>query len=127
MDSASPPVSPRVVARILIIQKTSVTSGTLLRPSFVAVYKRFLRDALHLFCCGSSVSHHIEKKQHPSVGLRCKTHCSCLSLRAFSPIVLARKESEMQHCVSLDRRGPPSTTWPTQANTKSCYAHSETC
>src|ERR1700722_20035429 len=28
MDTASPPVSPRVVAAILMIQKTSVTSGT---------------------------------------------------------------------------------------------------
>jgi hypothetical protein len=29
MDTASPPVSPKVVAAILMIQKTSVTSGTL--------------------------------------------------------------------------------------------------
>src|SRR5579885_910451 len=31
IDTASPPVSPRVVAAILIIQKMSVTSGTLLK------------------------------------------------------------------------------------------------
>src|ERR1700733_938449 len=31
IETASPPVSPRVVARILMIQNTSVTSGTLLR------------------------------------------------------------------------------------------------
>jgi hypothetical protein len=30
MDTVSPPVSPKVVAAILMIQKTSVTSGTLL-------------------------------------------------------------------------------------------------
>src|SRR3979411_2482201 len=32
IETASPPVSPRVVAAILISQKTRVTSGTLLRP-----------------------------------------------------------------------------------------------
>jgi len=30
IETASPPVSPSVVARILMIQKISVTSGTLL-------------------------------------------------------------------------------------------------
>src|SRR5512139_2313436 len=35
MDNASPPVSPSVVANILVIQKTRVTSGTLLRASLV--------------------------------------------------------------------------------------------
>src|SRR5882757_7077449 len=32
METASPPVSPKVVAAILITQKAKVTSGTLLRP-----------------------------------------------------------------------------------------------
>jgi len=41
-DSESPPVSPRVVAAILMIQKARVTSGTLLsasclRPSFITM------------------------------------------------------------------------------------------
>jgi hypothetical protein len=34
METASPPVSPRVVAKILIIQKIKVTSGTLQRVYF---------------------------------------------------------------------------------------------
>src|SRR4029077_19637938 len=33
MVTESPPVSPSVVAAILMIQKTKVTSGTLLKPS----------------------------------------------------------------------------------------------
>src|SRR4051812_46113790 len=32
METASPPVSPSVVAAILMIQKINVTSGTLLKP-----------------------------------------------------------------------------------------------
>src|SRR5580704_6999772 len=37
IDSASPPVSPTVVARILTIQNPSVTCGTLLKPSVTAL------------------------------------------------------------------------------------------
>src|SRR5258706_5813162 len=37
MDTASPPVSPSVVARIFMIQKTRVTSGTLLRTSLFSM------------------------------------------------------------------------------------------
>ncbi len=34
METVSPPVSPRVIARILITQKRNVTSGTLLKKSY---------------------------------------------------------------------------------------------
>ncbi|MGY3404905.1 hypothetical protein ACVWZV_001018 [Bradyrhizobium sp. GM5.1] len=39
MDTASPPVSPSVVASTLMIQKITVTSGTLLStiPSFIRI------------------------------------------------------------------------------------------
>ena len=44
MDTASPPVSPRVVAAILIIQNRSVTSGTLLSTALVVflTFKEFM-------------------------------------------------------------------------------------
>jgi hypothetical protein len=43
IDSASPPVSPRVVARTLIIQKARVTSGTLLNAlGFIFGFKEGL-------------------------------------------------------------------------------------
>jgi hypothetical protein len=38
IKTASPPVSPRVVARIFITQKPSVTCGTLIRTSFISVF-----------------------------------------------------------------------------------------
>jgi hypothetical protein len=37
METASPPVSPSVVAAILMIQKMRVTSGTLLAPASTSV------------------------------------------------------------------------------------------
>src|SRR5450631_3163753 len=47
MDTASPPVSPRVVAAILITQNVNVTSGTLLRPR--SEFMDYLPHKCH--CC----------------------------------------------------------------------------
>jgi len=56
MLTVSPPVSPKVVAAILTIQKVSVTAGTLLAPVFLSGMASNIsapREAIHQIEIGS--------------------------------------------------------------------------
>src|SRR5690349_20207352 len=44
METLSPPVSPKVVARILMIQKPRARAGTLLRASLLVIGGSFIRQ-----------------------------------------------------------------------------------
>src|SRR5439155_17090080 len=104
MDTASPPVSPRVVARIFVIQKIKVTSGTLLRMScfstpIVPRFDKWTTDpavandfgaqprAARDFTCGSATN-----------DARRLSVCSALLAGVITKPTLTVRKSDYQKC-----------------------------
>src|SRR6185436_13499059 len=92
MDTASPPVSPSVVAAILMIQKTKVTSGTLLTVrSRVSLMRRSFScqfcDLCSFRCPG--VPDWLDGPQHPIHVTRFRSQI-CAFLPSFIIVILAK-------------------------------------
>ena len=71
MVTESPPVSPSVVAAILMIQKTNVTSGTLLKPTSAFLFISCLDVAFVALLFSYRYSHESQRR-YPKPSFRFK-------------------------------------------------------